>query len=85
MPEAWPTVFNTYWLQYKADSIVSESQRSSGTGAQLASRAASETEQMSESVRATALHVQELVAPVLPHQLDPHRTSFPTSPVKPTC
>jgi methyl-accepting chemotaxis protein len=45
---------------HKADGIVSESQRSSSTGAQLASRAASETEQMSESVRATALHVQEL-------------------------
>ncbi|MEF8699776.1 MAG: methyl-accepting chemotaxis protein [Candidatus Accumulibacter sp. UW26] len=45
---------------HKADGIVSESQRSSGTGAQLASRAASETEQMSQSVRATALHVQEL-------------------------
>ena len=45
---------------HKARGIVSESQRNSGTGAQLASRAASETEQMSESVRATALDVQEL-------------------------
>jgi methyl-accepting chemotaxis protein len=44
----------------KANGIVSESRRSSTNGAQLASRAASEIEQMSESVRTTASHVQEL-------------------------
>jgi methyl-accepting chemotaxis protein len=45
---------------HKANGIVSESQRNSGNGAQVAGRAASETELMSHSIRATALDIQEL-------------------------
>lgn len=46
----------------EAERIVGESSETSGSGAELASRAAAETEAMAGSVKATATHIQELGA-----------------------